>query len=135
MNRLHISILFSILMMLSNSISAQDTTQVTIRVIETSDIHGNLFPYDFINRKSWNASLANIDSYVKAQRDSLGNENVILLDNGDILQGQPTVYYYNFLDTASTHIVARMMNHMFEGPYFSSSKGPRMRIYMIFPIK
>ena len=61
MNRLHISILFSILMMLSNSISAQDTTQVTIRVIETSDIHGNLFPYDFINRKSWNASLANID--------------------------------------------------------------------------
>ena len=112
MNRLHISLLFSILMMLSNSISAQDTTQVTIRVIETSDIHGNLFPYDFINRKSWNASLANIDSYVKAQRDSLGNENVILLDNGDILQGQPTVYYYNFLDTASTHIVARMMNHM-----------------------
>jgi 2',3'-cyclic-nucleotide 2'-phosphodiesterase/3'-nucleotidase len=35
-----------------------------------------------------------------------------LLDNGDFLQGQPTVYYYNFVDTLSEHLSARVMNFM-----------------------
>ena len=35
-----------------------------------------------------------------------------LLDNGDFLQGQPTVYFYNFVDTAITHLSARVMNYM-----------------------
>ncbi len=35
-----------------------------------------------------------------------------LLDNGDFLQGQPTVYYYNFIDTLTPHLSARVMNHM-----------------------
>lgn len=37
-------------------------------------------------------------------RHTLGPERVIMLDNGDFLQGQPTVYYYNFIDTKSPHI-------------------------------
>lgn len=36
----------------------------------------------------------------------------MLMDNGDILQGQPSAYYYNFMDTVSTHITAAMMNYM-----------------------
>ena len=40
------------------------------------------------------------------------NSNVLLLDNGDILQGQPAVYYYNFVDTLSPHICASVMNYM-----------------------
>lgn len=31
---------------------------------------------------------------------------------GDILQGQPSAYYYNFMDTVSTHVAAAMMNYM-----------------------
>ena len=29
-----------------------------------------------------------------------------------ILQGQPEVYYYNFIDTVSPHFVAEVMNYM-----------------------
>ena len=36
----------------------------------------------------------------------------MLLDNGDILQGQPTAYYYNYMDTMSVHLCADMMNFM-----------------------
>lgn len=39
-------------------------------------------------------------------------DNLILLDNGDILQGQPTAYYYNYIDTVSPHVAAEMMNFM-----------------------
>ncbi|MBR6639138.1 MAG: bifunctional metallophosphatase/5'-nucleotidase [Muribaculaceae bacterium] len=92
--------------------SSSNTTQVTIKIIETTDVHGNIFPFDFINQKSWDGSLAQVFSYVEKQRKETGDENVLLIDNGDILQGQPTVYYYNFMDTTSTHIVAELMNFM-----------------------
>lgn len=94
------------------SIRATDTATVNLRIIETTDIHGNLFPYDFINRRNWSGSMARVASFVSDERSKRGNDNVILLDNGDILQGQPSAYYYNFIDTTSTHIVARTMNFM-----------------------
>lgn len=85
--------------------------EVKIKLIETSDVHGNFFPYDFINRKKASGSLSRVSSYVKEQREVYG-DNCILFDNGDILQGQPSVYYYNFIDTLSTHIAAATMNYM-----------------------
>lgn len=86
--------------------------EVTIKLIETSDVHGNYYPEDFINRTPSRGSLARVYSYVDSLRNEIGKEHVVLLDNGDILQGQPTVYYYNFIDTASVHITSAMMNFM-----------------------
>ena len=86
--------------------------EVTIKLIETSDVHGNYYPEDFINRTPSRGSLARVYSYVDSLRKEIGKEHVVLLDNGDILQGQPTVYYYNFIDTASVHITSAMMNFM-----------------------
>lgn len=85
--------------------------EVTIKLIQTSDIHGNLFPYDFINQKEWGGSLSRFSSYAKQQRKLYGDQ-LIIVDNGDILQGQPTAYYYNFIDTVSFHIVADVMNYI-----------------------
>ncbi len=39
-------------------------------------------------------------------------QEVILLDNGDILQGEPVVYFSNYMDTASIHVCAAAMNFM-----------------------
>lgn len=85
--------------------------RVSLRVIETSDVHGCFFPYDFINRKPQRGSLARVSSYVNSIRKDYG-KNVILLDNGDILQGQPTCYYYNYVNTQSTNIAADVVNYM-----------------------
>lgn len=85
---------------------------VEIKLIETSDVHGNYYPEDFINRTPSAGSLARVCSYVDSVRGVIGKEHVVLLDNGDILQGQPTVYYYNFIDTASVHIASAMMDYM-----------------------
>jgi len=82
-----------------------------LKLIETSDVHGSLFPWDFINDKPASTSLAQVHTYVEEQRADK-SQSVILLDNGDILQGQPLVYYYNFEDTKTEHICARVMNYM-----------------------
>ncbi|MBF0376109.1 MAG: 5'-nucleotidase C-terminal domain-containing protein [Desulfamplus sp.] len=88
------------------------TDSKVIKVIETTDIHGSIFPYDFIEAKSTGQSLTQVYSYVKAQRN-IANQSVVLLDNGDILQGQPIVNYYNFEHTPlSEHVVAAAMNYM-----------------------
>ncbi|MGN0282518.1 MAG: bifunctional metallophosphatase/5'-nucleotidase [Prevotella sp.] len=79
----------------SNLIMAENK-DVTIRLVATSDVHGCFQSYDFIERKPTETSLSKVSSYVKELRKTHG-DNVILLDNGDILQGQPTCYYSNYV--------------------------------------
>jgi len=84
---------------------------VKIKLIETSDVHGAIFPYDFQNDTTTNSSIAQVHTYVNGERRNI-NQEVILLDNGDILQGDPAVYYYNYEDTVSKHLYADVMNMM-----------------------
>ena len=57
------------------------------------------------------ASLANVYSYVKQERANV-NQQLILLDNGDILQGQPPVYFSNFIDDTKQNLISRVFNFM-----------------------
>lgn len=97
----------------ASSANAMTTKEKTIdlKLIETSDVHGSFFPYDFINRKPKAGSLARVATYVNQLRSQHG-ENVILLDNGDILQGQPVNYYSNYVDTTSANIAAQVVNYL-----------------------
>lgn len=84
---------------------------VRLRVIQTSDVHGSFFPYDFITRKPKAGSLARVSNYVNSLRKEYG-ENLLLLDNGDILQGQPINYFSNFIDSDRPNIAAEVINYM-----------------------
>ncbi|MFA9371435.1 MAG: bifunctional UDP-sugar hydrolase/5'-nucleotidase [Labilibaculum antarcticum] len=84
---------------------------VTIKVFGTSDVHGALFPYDLVGERETSSSLAQVYSYVDQERKN-GDAEVVLLDNGDILQGDPLVYYSNFEKTETKHICAEIMNFM-----------------------
>jgi 2',3'-cyclic-nucleotide 2'-phosphodiesterase/3'-nucleotidase len=85
--------------------------ETVVRIAVTTDVHGMIFPYDFIAREDSEYSLAHIYNYVSEQKQS-EDTLFFLLDNGDFLQGQPTVYYYNFIDTLPVHLSARVMNHI-----------------------
>jgi len=103
-----------VLFMLLTGLSLSQYTQaqnVEIKVIQTSDVHGSFFPYDFINRRDKKGSLARVSSYVNEMRKKYG-KNVILLDNGDILQGQPTCYYCNFVKPSMPNLAASVVNYM-----------------------
>ena len=90
---------------------AQTTETVTLRIIETSDVHGCFFPYDFINRKPKKGTLARVSTYVDSLR-ALYGKNVLLFDNGDILQGQPTCYYNNFVKPEKENVAAKVINYL-----------------------
>ena len=79
-----------------------------LEIYVTTDLHGMLLPFDNTEGTATDRSLSNLASLVS----SGGSDNIILLDNGDILQGDPLAYYYNFVDTVRTHVVADILNHL-----------------------
>ena len=82
-----------------------------LKVLETTDVHGALLPYDFMRDQEAPTSLAQVYSLVKSER-SVDGQEVLLLDNGDILQGQPIVYYSNFEAVNKPHFTTEVMNYM-----------------------
>jgi 2',3'-cyclic-nucleotide 2'-phosphodiesterase/3'-nucleotidase len=84
---------------------------VTLKIIQTSDVHGAILPFDFINNQAVDFGLAHVITYVNQERNK-ENQEVILLDNGDMLQGQPTVYFANYMDSLNHHVIPRIMNYM-----------------------
>lgn len=96
--------------LLALMISCSGKKPVKITIIETTDLHGAFLPFDYIENEDLDASLTHAASYISELREK--GEDPVLLDNGDNLQGQPTVYYYNFIDTVSPHIAAEMMNYL-----------------------
>lgn len=93
------------------AIAVGSAKEVEIKLYQTSDVHGSYFPCDFITGKPLSGSLARVATVVGNAREKYG-DNVLLVDNGDILQGQPTVYYYNYIDTVVPHITSEIMNYM-----------------------
>lgn len=84
-----------------------DTRKVNI--IFTTDIHGNYFPYDFRHDCWGKGSLQRVNGFVAQQVRRLSG-STILIDGGDILQGEPTAYYFNFVDRAARNKVSDMCN-------------------------
>lgn len=94
------------------TIMGQSSKTVKFKVIETSDVHGHFFPYDFMERKPLKGTLSRVNTYVKKQRELYGDKNLLLLDNGDILQGQPCVYWSNYVMPEDENLAARIINYM-----------------------
>ena len=60
-------------------------TTKKLTILATSDIHGKLYPYDYIlNQKDRNGSMAQLSTCLKEQYHS---EDTFLVDAGDVIQG------------------------------------------------
>ena len=95
------------------ALTAQAQTQKTVRlkVIETSDVHGHFFPYDFMEKKPLKGTLSRASTYINRQRQAYG-DRLLLIDNGDILQGQPCVYWSNYVMPDDENLAAQVINYM-----------------------
>ena len=102
-----ISALFAVMPM-----EAKNTKTVKIKVVETSDVHGHFFPYDFMEKKPIRGTLTRANSYIKQQRKKYGSDHFLLIDNGDILQGQPCVYWSNYVMPEDENLAATVINYM-----------------------
>ena len=82
-----------------------------IDLLTTTDVHGSWFPTGYTDGGK-KPSLQSIFKAVKGFRDSLGRDNVILLDAGDCLQGDNAAYYSNYVDTLAPHLFPRIAAYM-----------------------
>jgi 2',3'-cyclic-nucleotide 2'-phosphodiesterase / 3'-nucleotidase len=85
-------------------------TPMTITILETSDVHGAILPISYSNNTINEIGLAKIATLVSEERDK--NGNVILIDNGDSLQGTPLTYYYSRIHSEGINPIIKVMNHM-----------------------
>lgn len=85
--------------------------QYEFHLLTTNDVHGRYFDSLYVEPEV-RPSLIAVSSHVDSLRNIHGAENVILVDAGDCLQGDNAAYYYNFVDTVSRHLYARMVDYM-----------------------
>ncbi len=82
----------------------------TLYILQTTDVHGNLLPYDYYRDKPADHGLAKVYTRVIEYRQK--HKNVLLLDGGDLLQGTPLSYYFNQIETNGIHPLILTLNYM-----------------------
>ncbi len=85
--------------------------EYTFRIMTTNDIHGRYFDSLYVSSRT-SPSLLSVSWYIDSVRTAAGAENVIAIDAGDCLQGDNAAYYYNYVDTDSKHLYARMAEYI-----------------------
>ena len=85
--------------------------QILLKIGTTTDIHGAYFPNDWYTGKPIAGSLSQVYTWAQEQRHVPG-QTLILLDNGDLVQGDPAAYYSNAVDIHKPNIAARILNFM-----------------------
>jgi 2',3'-cyclic-nucleotide 2'-phosphodiesterase/3'-nucleotidase len=88
------------------------SNQAHLRIMETTDIHVHVFPYDYYGDKPNDTmGLARTASIIDAIRAEAGNS--FLVDNGDFLQGNPMgdyMAYQRGIKDGDVHPVIKAMN-------------------------
>ncbi len=78
-----------VLLLLAWAVHAED---VRVTVLDTTDLHGNIFPYDYYAARPAERGLAKIATLVQNVRAE--NPNTLLVDCGDTIQGTPLELVY-----------------------------------------
>ncbi|AXG77309.1 bifunctional metallophosphatase/5'-nucleotidase [Streptomyces paludis] len=90
-------------------------------VMGTTDLHGNVFNWDYFTDKEFDDAahndigLAKISTLVNQVRKEKGRQNTLLIDAGDTIQGTQLSYYYAKVDPITAkrgpvHPMAQAMN-------------------------
>jgi 2',3'-cyclic-nucleotide 2'-phosphodiesterase/3'-nucleotidase len=101
--------------------AAEDAgTSTTVTVMGTSDLHGNVYNWDYFKDAAYDDTahndigLAKISTLVDRVRADRGGDHTLLFDSGDTIQGTPLAYYYAkqepITSTGETHPMAAAMN-------------------------
>lgn len=79
-----------------------------IRILMSSDVHGYIFPYSYANNKPERQGFGLLSHTIKRLR----NENTIVIDNGDVLEGSPFAYYHFEKEADQPNPITSIMNEI-----------------------
>ena len=96
----------------SKNHKGKKNAKVSLRIMETTDVHMNLLSYDYYkNSESPNVGLAKTATLIKQARSEV--KNSVLVDNGDLIQGNPFATYkakIDPLEKREVHPAIKAMN-------------------------
>ncbi|MFY7806412.1 MAG: bifunctional metallophosphatase/5'-nucleotidase [Limnoraphis robusta] len=101
-------LLFCLIVIVLGSILNITAEAKIITILQTSDLHGYLMPWDYYTNKPAELGLAKIATLIEQERAK--NPNLVLIDDGDTIQGSPLAHYYNKIETQSPHPIATAFN-------------------------
>ena len=84
--------------------------QIKLTILETSDIHGNILPIQYATNQPIERGLAKIATVIKKEREK--EQNLILIDNGDLLQGSPLSYFHARIDNQPRDPMVTILSHL-----------------------
>jgi 2',3'-cyclic-nucleotide 2'-phosphodiesterase/3'-nucleotidase len=96
----------------SGVVAAADSAAESVRVtvLQTSDVHGRVLPWDYARAKPEDVGLGRVATRVEAIRRE--NPNVVLLDGGDTIQGTPGEYLQARRPSGGADPMAAVMSAM-----------------------
>ena len=83
---------------------------VTLNILLTSDIHGTVYPIHYQDNSPAEIGLAKISTLIKKERSQ--NKNVLLIDNGDFIQGTPFTYHYATYEKDKKNPMSLLANYL-----------------------
>ncbi|WIV21326.1 bifunctional UDP-sugar hydrolase/5'-nucleotidase [Paenibacillus polygoni] len=83
---------------------------VVITLLETSDVHGHIYPTDYRGTGNMPLGFAKLSTIIRKEREK--DPHLLLIDNGDLLQGTPFMYYYARYDRTGMHPATKLLNHL-----------------------
>lgn len=78
-----------------------------LHVLVTGDVHGAYFQESYVD-DGYKNSLCGVKWYADSIRTRFGKNNVLLIDAGDVLQGDNASFYYNYVSASSRHVYPAM---------------------------
>ena len=109
--RKHNLLVFLILVLTAVSCAGPKDGTYRLQLFTTNDVHGRFFDSLYVGGNTKESLLA-VARYVDSVRTAEGPENVLLVDAGDCLQGDNAAYYFNYVDTVTPHLYARITDYM-----------------------
>jgi 2',3'-cyclic-nucleotide 2'-phosphodiesterase/3'-nucleotidase len=80
--------------------AGHDTHTTRLTILGTTDLHGNVYNWDYYKNAEYDdgahndIGIAKVQTLIKAQRARVGSGPLLVLDAGDTIQGTPLAYYF-----------------------------------------
>src|SRR5213083_3200534 len=99
--------LFSALLIALQAVSAPDTAHVVI--VATTDVHGRVFGWDYVRDAVAPGGLSRVATALETLRARYPG-NVVLVDAGDLLQGNPFATFFGRYDKRQPQPIVDALN-------------------------
>src|ERR1700694_3469591 len=84
-------VVFTLAVSIHTSAGNEEAQRAHVVILQTTDMHGRIFPIDYYSNKYDNVGIAKVATLIKEARKN--DPDLLLVDSGDTIQGPPLEYF------------------------------------------